>query len=382
MNHFHLKASIVIVPMLVACLGTDVHAAGHEDLYSRISVVMDVQEERGFSGYALVVIDDEIVFHEAYGFADRNTKKKMTPETVISSGSLSKQVTAAAIVLLESRGALSLADSLRKYFDNVPDDKKDVTIGHLLSHSAGFGWALPNDFIPIDEDDWIELVFSQPLRFAPGTDYYYSNDGFSLAAIIVQRVSGTPFRTFIKETFFDPLNMNHSGWFDDPVFDEDESLTIATGYFNDKDDGAPNEWTRPYWPLLGNGGIIWTASDMLKWHRALHDDLLPEEARSQLFSPVIEVNDDRPPYGGELAPAHYALGWQIGTTVCGEKRIGHRGFGVSHNVDYRYYPVRDTLIYVSSNKIDRTYGSIGTYYSFDAANAIAELLMSGCTSDR
>ena len=355
-------------------------AAALAALPEEIAVVMEEQAANGFSGYALVMIDDDIVFHEAYGLADRKTNTLMTKDTIISAGSLSKQVTTAAVVLLEARGRLSLDDSLWKYFENVPDDKQDITIRQLMSHAAGFGWALPNDFIPIAEDDWIELVFSEPLLFTPGTGYHYSNDGISLAAIIVQRVSGKPFRTFIRETFFDPLDMNHSGWFDDPVFDNDESLTIATGYFNGKDDGAPNEWPQPYWPLLGNGGIIWTASDLLKWHRALHGDLLPAGARDKLFDPVVEVTDGRPAYGGEMPLSYYALGWRVGTTICGDKRIGHGGAGVSHNVDYRYYPERDTLIYVASNKIDHKYGTEERMFSLEAANAIAELLVRDCTA--
>ncbi len=363
---------------MLACTSEADGTSDSSALQMKIAEIMNDEAKNGFSGYALVLKDDEIVFHEAFGAADRKTDTRMTKETVISAGSLSKQVTAAAVVLLEARGELSLDDPLSKYYENIPDDKKDITIRQILSHSAGFGWALQNDFIPISEETWLELVLSSPLRFLPGSGYAYSNDGFSLAAIIVQRVSGKPFRSFIRETFFDPLDMKHSGWFDDGVFDTDESLTIATGYFNGKDDGAPNEWPRPSWPLLGNGGIIWTASDMLKWHRAVHGDLLPNGAREKLFQPVVEVRDGRPPHDGELPVSHYALGWRIGTTTCGDIRIGHGGAGVTHNVDYRYYPERDTLVYVASNKIDEHYGEREIMYAPRAANAIAEVLMENC----
>lgn len=346
-------------------------------LRATIQEIMDQQQKEGFSGVVLATHGDEIVLHAAYGLADRKTGAPMTKETVIDSGSLSKQVTAAAAVLLESQGKLSLEDPLSKFFDAVPADKRNITIKQLLSHTAGiYQWVLPDDFTPIPREAWLDKVFHAPMQHAPGEKFLYSNDGFTLVAMIIENVTGKPYRDYIKETFFTPLGMTHSGWYDDAIF-RDPAVSVATGYRNGKDDGAPNEWPGPYWALLGNGGILWTASDMLKWHKAIHGDLLPKAAKEKLFTPVVEVNVSTG-YEGEQPPSGYALGWGIGRTNCGDPRIGHRGAGVTHNVDYRYYPDRDLLLYVASNKLDANSSGEELFYSKQAMNAIAHVILADC----
>lgn len=361
---------------LAACSSTP---APRDDgvLRARIQEVMDQEQREGFSGVVLVTHGDEILLHAAYGLADRKTQAPMTKDTVIDAGSLSKQVTATAAVLLESQGKLSLEDPLSKHFEAVPADKRNITIKQLLSHTAGIdSWVLPDDFTPIPREVWLDKVFRTPMQHSPGEKFLYSNDGYTLVAMIIENVTGKPYRDYIKQTFFTPLGMTRSGWYDDAIF-RDPAVSIATGYRNGKDDGAPNEWPGPYWPLLGNGGILWTAADLLKWHEAIHGDLLPKAAREKLFTPVVEV-DVRTGYEGERRGVGYALGWSVGRTNCGGVRIGHRGAGVTHNVDYRYYSDRDLLVYVASNKLDADASGEELFYSKRATNAIAHVILADC----
>lgn len=347
------------------------------ELRARIQQIMEQQQRDGFSGVVLAVHGDEILLHEAYGLADRKTHAPMTKDTVIDAGSLSKQVTATAAVLLESQGKLSLEDPLSKYFETVPVDKRNITIKQLLSHTAGIdSWSLPDDFTPIPREAWLDKVFRSPMKHAPGQQFLYSNDGYTLVAMVIEKATGKPYRDYIKQTFFTPLGMTRSGWYDDAIF-RDPAVSVATGYRNGKDDGAPNEWPGPYWPLLGNGGILWTASDLLKWHQAIHGGLLPKAAREKLFTPIVEVNV-RTGYEGERTGVGYALGWSVGRTYCGDVRIGHRGAGVTHNVDYRYYPDRDLLVYVASNKLDADAAGEELFYSKRATNAIAQVILADC----
>lgn len=369
-------ASLVVLPLLAACTAS-LRPDRTQELRAALPRIMQEQVALGFYGVVLVTQGKDIVFHEAYGLADRRANAPMRRDTVIDAGSLSKQVTATAAVLLEARGQLSLDDPLSKFFEDVPADKRSITLQQLLSHTSGlFPWVLPDDFMPIPREAWLQKVFSTPLQHEPGQRFLYSNDGYTLVAMALERATGKPYRDFIKETFFYPLGMTHSGWYDDAVFD-DPAVSVATGYWNDKDDGAPNEWPGPYWALLGNGGILWNAPDLLRWHRAVHGDLLPRRAREKLFAPVSQITE-RTEYEGDRLPLHYALGWNVARTVCGDLRIAHAGAGISHNVDYRYYKERDIMVYVASSRLDADYTGKELLYSRRAANAITRLILSDC----
>lgn len=346
-------------------------------LVNRLKDVMAAQTARGFSGIVFVAKGGATLLHEGYGYADRETRTPFTKETVVDIGSLSKQVTAAAAVRLVLEDRLSLDGTLREYFPDAPDDKAALTVKQLLSHSSGLAsWVFPHDFTPIERDAWLSLVFKTPLEHPPGTRYLYSNDGITLVAMIIEKITGKPFQEHVRQAMFEPLSMKHTGWYDTPVFGDPE-LLIATGYRNGKDDGSPNEWPGPYWALLGNGGILWTVSDMLKWHDAVHKTWLPQAGRRLLFTPVIP-DPERRLYPSETEPMHYGLGWRLGTSVCGDERRSHTGTGISHNVDYRYYVDRDILVYVASNKLDVDHVGNETVYSRVAAEALTQELMKDC----
>lgn len=372
------SAGLIAVAILFGACARPVQPDRIEGLKAALPRIMQEQVDQGFYGVALVTHGKDVVFHEAYGLADRKTNVPMRRDTVIDAGSLSKQVTATAAVLLEARGQLSLDDPLSKFFEDVPADKRSITLKQLLSHTAGiFPWVLPDDFMPIPREAWLQKVFSAPLQHPPGQRFLYSNDGYTLVAMAIERVTGKPYRDYIKETFFVPLGMTHSGWYDDAIFD-DPAVSIATGYWNAKDDGAPNEWPGPYWALLGNGGILWNAPDLLKWHQAIHGDLLPRHAREKLFAPAAANVAERTGYEGDQGPLHYALGWNVGQTVCGDWRIAHAGAGVSHNVDYRYYKDRDIMLYVASSRLDSDHTGEELLYARRAANAIAREIVKNC----
>lgn len=355
-------------------------SASNANLADTVSRAMIQEAATGFSGVVLIARRGQIVLLEAYGLADRKSGTPVRRDTIFDAGSLSKQVTAAAAVLLESQGQLSLHDPLSRYFPQVPPDKAAITIEQLLSHTSGLhGWALPDDFVPVTQDQWLDLVFKTPLEHPSGSRYLYSNDGFTLVAMIIEKVAQQPYRDFIRSRFFEPLGMTHSGWYDDPIFKQ-PGVSLATGYRNGKDDGSPDEWPGPYWALLGNGGILWNADDLLKWHNALHGSLLPVAARDKLFRPMTDTGP-RHMFEGELPDGQYALGWSIARTRCGDVRIGHTGAGITHNVDYRYYRDRDLLVYVASNKLEANYSGEELFFSRRAANAIAREILHDCPSD-
>jgi len=356
---------------------TTVSKAADDAILHKLERVMKTQTEDGFWGIVFVKKGDKVLLKKGYGIADRKTHTPMTADTIISSGSLSKQVTATAAIFLAEQGKLSLNDTLGKYFKDVPADKRDITIQQLLSHTGGIEeWVFPDDFTPIPKKVWLEKVFSAKLVLPPNTGYHYSNDGITLVAIIIEKVTGQPFRDYIKQTFFKPLGMKHTGWFDDAVFD-DPAVTVATGYRNGKDSGAPNEWSSPSWALIGNGGILWSLDDMHTWHKAVQGELLSPQGRTKLFKKIV-TDPERTLYPSETKPMHYGLGWRLGTSSCGDTRIGHTGTGLSHNVDFRYYRDRDIVIYVASNRIDEAYNSKAKYYARNTAEALSQVFMANC----
>src|SRR5499427_9449189 len=173
---------------------------------------------------AAVSLNGEPVFEKAFGLADLEFNVPNTPQTIFESGSVAKQFTAAALVLLQQDGKLSLDDPVRKYIPELPDYGAPLTIRHLLNHTSGIrDWGTVMSLTGagrgdrvISQDLALDVITHQrALDFTPGAEYSYSNSGYNLAAIIVERVSTQRFADFIAERLFKPLGMNESSIRDD-----------------------------------------------------------------------------------------------------------------------------------------------------------------------
>src|SRR5918996_5999137 len=173
---------------------------------------------------AAVSLNGETVFEKAFGLADLELNVSNTPQTIFEAGSVAKQFTAAAIVLLQQEGKLSLDDPVRKYIPELPDYGVPLLIRHMLNHTSGLrdwgsvagigGW--PRTTRAYTHAHVLDIVSRQrSLNFPSGTRYSYSNSGYNLAAILVSRVSGMPFAEFSRQRIFEPLGMARSSWRDD-----------------------------------------------------------------------------------------------------------------------------------------------------------------------
>ena len=171
-----------------------------------------------------VAVSGRPALTKAYGMADLEHDVKNTPDTIFEAGSVSKQFTAASVLLLAREGKLSLDDPARKHIPELPDTAAPVTIRHMLNHTSGLrdwgsvagiaGW--PRTTRVHTHAHVLEIVSRQrALNFTPGTRWSYSNSGYNLAAILVSRVGGMPFAEFTKARIFDPLGMKDSSWRDD-----------------------------------------------------------------------------------------------------------------------------------------------------------------------
>ena len=309
----------------------------------KIETYLDKIKKVGFTGTVLVELNGEKVVSKGYGFRNINQKRKNTPNTIFDIGSITKQFTAAAILKLEMQGKLSTDDKISKYFNNVPKDKSGITIHQLLRHSAGLPSVVGGDYDKITESEFVDKVLKATLEFENGTKFSYSNVGYSLLAIIIEKVSGKSYEQFLYENLWKPANMESTGY-KRPGFDND---LIATGYKDDKEWGKPvdKEWDKdaPFWHLKGSGGILSTTEDLYKWHQALlSDKILSKEAKEKYFRPKLREN--------ESLDSYYAYGWDVHKTKRNTTLIQHNGTNRVFYADFYRYPDEETTIIMLSNK--------------------------------
>ena len=271
--------------------------------------------ERHVPGVAVAVIKSgKVVKMKGYGVASLEFNVPVTPQTTFEIGSVSKQMTAAALMLLVEEGKIGLDDPISKYLKNTPDTWKTVTIRHLLTHSSGVKSYTSLDGFELIKrmkvEDFIKQLAPQPLEFAPGEKNIYSNSGFSLLAYVIENVSGKQYMDFMRERIFTPLGMRSCG-------DRDPQFIIpnrATGYEWRNDRYTGRDWDLT--DLKGAGTIVCTIEDMVKWDEALDGGkFLAPESRKAIWTQFTFNN-------GQLSP--YGFGWRI-SDVRGHKLIGHTG---------------------------------------------------------
>lgn len=297
----------------------------------------------GYSGAVLIAQDGTIVLRKAYGAANRETGLAYDASMVSCIGSVTKQFTGAAIVKLQEQGKLKTSDPIAKYLPGVPADKAGITIHHLLTHTAGFSGDLGGmDEEPITRDALLAKVLAAPLASPPGAQFEYSNEGYSLAAMIVERVSGQSYETYLREQLFRPAGMNDTGYLA-PAWPL-ERLPIGYG----PQLGAwgrvyKNGWLPdgPGWYLRGNGGIHSSIDDLYRWHRAL-------ERPGVLSADSLKtyLTGQAPAPGGEM----YAYGWGVQKTRRGGTLITHNGGNGYFFTDFRRYVDDRTVIIAMTNQ--------------------------------
>ncbi|QQS30476.1 MAG: serine hydrolase [Sphingobacteriales bacterium] len=311
--------------------------------WKRIKTYLSKIEKAGFNGAVLIALNNGQMLSEGYGFSNMETKTPNKPNTVFDIGSLTKQFTAAAILKLEMQGKLSTEDAITAYFNNIPADKEGITIHDLLRHQSGLVSNVGKDYEKITDDEFLQKVWSSELRFQAGTNFSYSNIGYSLLAMIIEKVSGQSYETCLYENLWKPANMEMTGYIR-PKFDPNQ---IARGYDrNDADWGKPTDkaWgdTAPYRHLTGNGGILSTTEDLYKWHQALMSSkILSAEAKQKLYHPKLR--------NSESETSYYAYGWDVFKTCKNTLRVWHNGTNRIFYADFmRFIDEQITLISLSN----------------------------------
>lgn len=286
----------------------------------------------GFSGALLVAKDGDVLLEKGYGMADAQSGVPNTASTVFTTGSITKQFTAAAILTLEMDGLLSTEDLLADHIDGVPDDKKAITLHHLLTHTSGIVQTTGSDFEELGRDEMVRRALQAPLAFEPGTQMLYSNAGYSLLAAVVEVVSGQSYEDYLHEHILGPAGMRRTGY----RLPDWGQTTVAHWYAGDTDNGTPLEKAYPYWNLIGNGGILSTLGDMFLWYEALKGEKVLNEAETRkLWTPFL--ND-------------YAYGWDVLDTPRGTLVQHDGGSDLGASAEFRWFVDEDLVTVLFCNR--------------------------------
>jgi CubicO group peptidase (beta-lactamase class C family) len=315
-----MKQFLTVISFLLLVVSTTFGQVSKEkDVIKRINNYLSKLEKIGFDGSVLVELNGEKRISKGFGFSNKGGKIKNSSTTVLDIGSITKQFTAAAILKLEMQGKLSTVDKITKYFDNVSIDKTNITIHDLLRHQSGLQSDVGNDYGKISQAEFLDTVMKSKLEFDVGTRYSYSNIGYSLLAMVIEKVTGQTYEIYLYENLWKPAQMEMTGY-SRPQFDKNK---IAIGYEKDNTIwGKPTDkaWDKsaPYWHLKGNGGILSTTEDLYKWHKALMTDLiLSKEAKQKLYHPTLRTD--------ETGNSYYAYGWNILKTNRNTTQVEHSG---------------------------------------------------------
>lgn len=279
-------------------------------------------------GAALKILKDgKDVKTAAYGLANLELSVPVKPETVFEIGSITKQFTAACILLLQQDGELSVNDKIAKYLATIPDTWTNVTIRHLLTHTSGIksytgldGFALTKH---LKQDQFIKAIGEQPLEFQPGESWKYSNTGFNLLGFIVENVSGKSCWQFLRERILLPLEMNSTT--------DRDPATIITNRADGYEQNNRRHINRDYdvTDVFAAGAIVSTVGDLAKWSAALDaDNMLTADMKAQMWTPQ-RVNGAK--------PTKYGFGWFI-DVVGGHRNIGHGGSTSGFSVSLQRFP--------------------------------------------
>jgi CubicO group peptidase (beta-lactamase class C family) len=301
--------------MLALCLLVAADSSAQEELTEKVDRVFAEWNTTSSPGCALAVVkDDHVVYEHGYGMANLELGIAITPQSVFDIGSVSKQITAMAILLLAREHKLSLDDDIRKYLPEMPDYGSTITIRHMLHHTSGLRnyddlfdlQGIPEADLTTDRDA-MELILRQKgVNFRAGEEFLYSDTNYFLMSQIVKRITGQTLRQFAQDRIFGPLQMTSTH------FHDDHTMIVprrATGYAPHKGGGFEIDMSN--FEQLGDGSVMTTVEDLFKWDQNFDHPLVGgADAIRQLTTPGTLNNGQTIPYAMGLFLDHYrGLNW-------------------------------------------------------------------------
>ena len=311
MSNNHICTGFLL--MTVLCTGAS--ATPSDSILKIDRFVFAEMSRQKIPGMALAVVKNgQVVLAKGYGFANIEHQVPVTTHSIFQSGSIGKQFTAAAIMLLEEHGKLHLDDKIARYLPRTKASWGSITLRHLLTHTSG----IPEYEDEVDnrrdysEHQLTELVGLLSRRSPPGHKFEYSNSGYLLLGVIIRTITGKFHADYIRENIFEPIGMNTARI----LTDADIVPNRVAGYLVNKGQIINQEWVSPTFNQTADGCFYLSLNDFLAWERAVRARaLLKPEGWSQIFTPFFLKSGEKHPYG---------FGWEI-TETDGQTVHGHDG---------------------------------------------------------
>ena len=333
------NARVITLIVVVSCVmmtsltsvyaGTGIQAKTDEYVHAWMEI-------NRFSGAILLARDGEILVNKGYGMANYEHGIPNTSQTKFRIGSLTKSFTAAAIMMLQEQGKLSVNDPLSKYIPDYPNGDK-IQLVHLLTHTSGIpdhtklpGFYKDRRVYPFKLTETIARFKNLPLEFAPGEKFSYSSSGYILLGYIIEQVTGMPYGDYLDRHIFTPLGMEGSG------FEHADQVIpgMASGY-DYRDDMVVKAAYRNITNAHASGALYSTTEDLYRWDRALYTDkILSKGSLERMFTPYMD---------------HYGYGWGI-VDLFGRKMVAHNGDTEGFRSNISRFPKDNVCIIILSNQ--------------------------------
>jgi CubicO group peptidase (beta-lactamase class C family) len=324
--------------LLILLAGLGLAAQGRADAVD--DLMRDAMRQHPIPGAALAIIRrGQTVKTAAYGMASLERRAPATPETAFEIGSITKQFTAAAILLLAQEGKLAVDDKISRYLKDTPANWSQITIRQLLTHTSGLknytGLAGFEMARHLTQAQFISQIAAQPLDFAPGEKWSYCNTGYNLLGYIIENVSGKSYGDFLAQKIFAPLGMGATalrGPGANPPLRATGYETNRAGRFVIRDPDLTD--------IFAAGALVSTVGDLAKWNAALDADrILTAASRAQMWTPARLNNGTTHPYG---------LGWFLEPWQ-GRANIGHSGSTSGFSASFQRFPEAGLTVILLTN---------------------------------
>lgn len=323
--------------------GTRTAVTVEDSVLQVISTYLDWEGENGFSGVVLVKIPGAPPLIRSYGFANSELEIPNGPDVVFNIGALTKQFTGAAILKLQMLGKLNVHDTLGVFFPDFPAGLRKISLHRLLTHSSGLPVEIGSSTEVLTREELINRLKQLPDREYADSSYHYSHTGYNLLGLVIEKITGTDYESFVQQYLFKPAGMKRTGY----RFPDWSNSVLAHGYSYCNDWGRPMDsgWLDdgPSWNRRASGGFLSTVNDLMAWHLALLGDQILDEKSKKLYyypEPSVSINP----------VSKSAYGWQVIKSSRNTDVIAHNGWNGRFYADFLRYLKEDVTIILVSNR--------------------------------